>query len=188
MLKDKELILMIRNQDNDIIKKLYKQWRPEFVQWIIRKADIDAETAIEIFQQSFIILYENIVSNKLTELSSSLRTYFFSIGMNKIREYKRYNLRFTRDDCSFENSYSMKDEEPQTNYLPTIMEKLDLLGSPCRELLLAFYYQQKKIDEICREMGYNNADTTKTAKYKCLERLRKLCFKEIGKNFDFKSN
>lgn len=53
---------------------------------------------------------------------------------------------------------------------------------PCRSLLFAFYVQNKSMEELAEEMNYKNADTVKNVKYKCLQRLRKLCDGLKGSN------
>ncbi len=58
---------------------------------------------------------------------------------------------------------------------------LDQLGEPCKTILRDFYLYNKSMEEITDKFGYTNADNAKTQKYKCLQRLKALFFKEYKK-------
>jgi hypothetical protein len=54
------------------------------------------------------------------------------------------------------------------------------LGEPCKTIIEEFYLNSRSMQEICEQFGYTNADNAKTQKYKCLQRLKKLFFKDGG--------
>jgi DNA-directed RNA polymerase specialized sigma24 family protein len=57
---------------------------------------------------------------------------------------------------------------------------LNALGETCRRLLLLYYFDRMSMTDLAKEMGFANADTAKTKKYKCkteLDRLVKANYK-----------
>jgi len=61
---------------------LYDEYRPVFVKWMRKKHKCNEEVAIDVFQDSIIILYKNAQKGKLDDLQSKLQSYLFGIGQN----------------------------------------------------------------------------------------------------------
>lgn len=181
------IINNIKEGNKQEIEKVYVQYREEFIMWVVSKNRIDVNDAKEIYQQSFLIFYENIVNGKLKKLKSSLKTYLFAICKNKVFEFNRDKKRKRMIDINKiteDNNYS--DETERRDHLLNISEKsLSILGGPCKTLLESFYYHKKNMQEITIEMGYKNENTTKNQKYKCLNRLREIFKKEVKKDKSF---
>ena len=51
---------------------------------------------------------------------------------------------------------------------------LNELGDTCKRILYYFYYDELSMEDIAEKMGFANADTAKTKKYKCKKELDKL--------------
>lgn len=173
---NKDWIKNIKINPDKSIKIIYDQFREQSISWIMSNYKLNIDESDEIFQSSIIILYDNVMTGKLTNLESSLKTYIFSIIKNKIIQYNRYQNKVQKL-----NSYDILDdyitaeyEDIETQRLEATEKALILLGDPCKTILELFYYQQKKIEELTVIMGYKNTDTTKNIKYKCLKRLQKL--------------
>jgi RNA polymerase sigma factor (sigma-70 family) len=75
---------------------LYDKYKPVFMQFARKYFAVDRDTAEDIYQESFIVLYENIRENKFRESSVSIQTYLFAIGKNKLLNHLRDNDR----DCT----------------------------------------------------------------------------------------
>lgn len=173
----------IKTNENEALRKIYQQYRGSCVSWIGREWNISGEDAIEIFQLSVVILYDNVITGKLSQLNSDIKSYLYSIARNKARELVRKNKR----------EQSLKDQHPIVSYVSSeiddkaILEEninkanqaLEELGDPCKSLLQLFYYKQMRMDDIVTLMGYKNRDTVKNQKYKCLKRLQKIYFSHI---------
>ena len=161
------------------LEKIYRLYRSEFIGWIISKYSIETEDAREIYQQSVVIFYENIVNGQLTELTSSIKTYIFGIGKNLFMEQSR---RLNKIDSyiqpeQLDDKWEIHNgaEEDINGYAVEMVEKsMGVLGSPCKQLLELFYYHKKSMETIKDILGYKNTDTVKNVKYKCLKRLRKI--------------
>jgi RNA polymerase sigma factor (sigma-70 family) len=167
------LIELIRSNRTEALSKIYEEHRIEFIAWAIKTFNCTTDEAKDSYQNAIIILYENIVGGKLTELNSTLKTYLFAIGKNKLRELKREE---TKKE-SLEVVPQLVDEEEtalSSHEIALAVDCLKQLGEPCQSLLQEFFYHKSTMVQIMEKFGYKNEDTAKNQKYKCLVRLRKI--------------
>lgn len=174
---------LIRRGDSSYLTSIYKEYRQPFVQWIKSEFSCTDEDAIEFFQTSVVILYDNVITGKLQELNSHIKTYLFSIGKNKAHEWLRHRKRLgtTSDDLLINYLHDEDPDTDETEYaesLRKVESGMNALGEPCRTLLQLFYYFKASMREICEKLAYKNEDTAKNQKYKCLKRLQALCSEE----------
>ncbi len=170
-------ISYIKSDENKALKEIYKSYREESIAWLRKQYKLDGEPAKEIFQISVIILYDNVMSGKLTKLSSSLKSYLFAISKNKAAEYHRQQNKTT----GLTHLPTLVDYVDQTrekknekeNKLENVNKAMLSLGDPCRSILQLFYYKSMNMESITGLLGYKNVNTTKNLKYKCIKRLQK---------------
>ncbi len=160
------------------LKIIYDDHRKNAINWIISEFKLCEDDSDEIFQASIVILYDNVITSKLTNLDSSLKTYLFAIIRNKVIQFNR-----VKNKSQELNSFDLIDDFIDEEYEDIEREKLKKaekalieIGDPCKSLLELFYYKQKKIEELTLIFGYKNNETTKNLKYKCLKRLQKIIF------------
>lgn len=175
-MNDLFIVSQIKQGELKVFDTLYPRYRDEFCHWIGKQSGLDEETCKDVYQQSIVILFENIRDGKLKELTSSLKTYIFSIGRNKAREHRLYQVRYGSTssivpDTSNENDI---DHETREEQFETIEKSLNALVDPCKGILMDFYYYKKSIKEITERFGYKNTDSTKNQKSKCMKKLRSL--------------
>ena len=173
---DAGLLTRLKKGDDKAFQYLYDQFRKEFTDWVNQKYPVMRREADDIFQQSIVELYTNLVEAKLVSLTSTLKTYLFAIGKNITRARHRRKIKeqetlskIPMGEAAHNQENAQRDE--QIDLLKKGMLKL---GDPCRKLLELFYYQKLTMQEICHEMQYKNPDTAKSKKYKCVQRLMKL--------------
>ncbi len=175
---DSELVRLVRSGDGAGLSFVYEKYRKEFVNWIRKFNNCTLDEAREYYQAATVILYENIMSSKITELQSSLKTYLFGIGKNLAYQHHRHNQRMDRIKAGYMIESELHSESRhaiQLEFDLTLVQRcLAAIGEPCRQLLDFFYFQRKSMDEISSAMGYKNPETAKNQKYKCMERLRKM--------------
>ena len=156
----------------------------------------DEEAATEIFQNTFIAMWENIERRKIyvsdgrvmgknnEPLSGSILTYFMGIARIKYLEWVREHPAYV--DPETEMGRKIKEEgfdaQQYTNMLydsednkmlDIIADVISHMSERCCEILSKFYYEEKDLDTILFEiptMGSKNA--LKTKKHKCMESLR----------------
>jgi RNA polymerase sigma factor (sigma-70 family) len=171
-------IVDLKNNPDAALKNLYDSYSENCIKWAISEFGLDLNSAQEIVQVSFVILYENVVSGKLAEARSSVKTYLFAIIKNKIYQQTRHNNKFTSLDSAniIADTVSEGEEDLFSEHLQKARESLSALGDPCKKMLELFYFEGKSLDEVSLKMEYKNSDTTKNLKYKCIKRLQKIFF------------
>ena len=177
------IITRIQRGDDSPLMTLYRAYRNDFIYWAVRHFSCDEEAAKDVFQMAITIFYENVVSGKLTRLSSSVKTYLFAIGKNKLHENqvaRERDLRIQRhEQDKIKENFRLEpmegDSHAEKEDLYRLLETaLNQLGEPCRTVLDLYYYREMSIEQIAAKMDYKSNDSAKTQKYKCLTRLKKL--------------
>lgn len=177
-MSDSDLLHLVRSGDPSGLAFVYERFRKEYIGWIRKFSRCDEDDACEYFQASILILYENIMTAKLTDLQSSLKTYLFGIGKNLVKHDYRKSRQAERVKAEYLLQHHLASDAKEI-----LQEETDLgligrcfarIGDPCHKLLELFYFQQQSMEEISSQLGYKNPDTAKNQKYKCMERLRKL--------------
>ena len=152
------------------------------------------EHKMEIFQDSFIKLWENIVNKKIyvedgvlkgkegKEFSGKLTTYFMSIAKIKYLEWTRDNQysiskdkeEYLRREQDVEQFKSLLYDNNDEMMLEIIADCVGQMPERCNQILTMFYYEKKTLDDIMVELPtFLSKNALKTAKYKCMENLRK---------------
>lgn len=180
---ERKLLDRVRNGDNEAVARLYKTYYPAVYHYIVRNNG-NEDDAVEVYQQTIIILYEKLQEPAFV-LQSQLGTFIYAVARNLWLATLKDRRRFRGQECEEERMVIGADEESQVEEIVQrerefgVMERcLDELGEPCRTLLRCFYHDEMSMDQIAREMGYTNAENAKNQKYKCLQRLRRLFTKD----------
>jgi len=182
------VIEKIRNGNGQEVEKVYKEYRGEFLSWIVKRYAISDEEAKEIYQNTMVIFYENIIQHKIDTMRSNIKTYLFAIGKNKALEWlRKKNKHVQVEESIIENSFdglNFESDEPDGHgqMLDKVGQALEKLGEPCASILKYYYYHNYGLGLITEKMNYKNVDTTKNIKYKCLQRLKKIFRSELETN------
>lgn len=166
----------LKRGDDALLRDIYDQYKSDFIRWAIRYG-IDQVVAEDVFQISVVILYDNAITGKLSHLSSSVKTYLFSIGKHKCQEYKRGQKHDfqTVEPALLELFADQHTPEKEIRFdVEELRDALVIMGDPCKRLLELMYYQKLSQDAISQLMGYKDRDTVKSKKYKCIARLKKI--------------
>jgi RNA polymerase sigma-70 factor (ECF subfamily) len=174
----------IKGGDKTQLESIYKAYKFEFIAWITRNYSCTEEEAKDVYQFAILTFYDNINKGRLVELQSSIKTYLFAIGKNKILEYKKVASRFqSKDENEIADIPEIDnwDTDLREKNLSLVERCLEKLGDPCKSLLQLYYYHGMSMDDITDKMEYKNRLTTKNLKYKCINRLRKIYLEELKK-------
>ncbi len=156
----------------------------------------DEETASEIFQRTFITLWENIERGKISAycgivmgkdgepLKCSILTYFMGIARIKYKEWVKSNPYYADPEAGWRRSNAAEgfNEREYIDALygtegntvhDIIADVIAHMSERCSEILRKFYYEEKDLDTILNEIPtLTSKDALKTKKYKCMETLR----------------
>ena len=156
----------------------------------------DEESATEIFQNTFIAMWENIERKKIyvsdgrvmgknsEPLSCSILTYFMGIARIKylewVREHPTYadpetEMRRKIKEEGFEalQYINMLYDSEDNKMLDIIADVISHMSERCCEILSKFYYEEMDLDTILLEIPtIDSKNALKTKKYKCMESLR----------------
>lgn len=151
---------------------------------------------MEIFQDAFIKLWENIENGKLhvkdgvllgandEPFTSTLTTYFMSIARIKYLEYARSIKHSGEIDEEEQRGHVHRDDDVN-DIMDLLYDKstmtmediiadcIAVMSERCNQILTKFYYEEKNLDVIMSEIpSFSNKNALKTMKYKCMETLR----------------
>lgn len=179
---DKELLEGIRKGTSTSLERLYSTYFPMVLQLVLNNNG-NEDDAKDIFQESVIVLY-NKVSEGNFELNSKLKTYLYAVcrhlWLKKLHQKSKFSAQTYELDELAEVALDVEEHEEHNVQFTQMQHALSQLGEPCKTIIEEFYLHNKSMQDICEQFGYTNADNAKTQKYKCLQRLKKLFFKDGG--------
>jgi RNA polymerase sigma factor (sigma-70 family) len=178
-MSDEEVIAKIRKGDERTLDFLYKKNYRMMTNMIIKNNGSEDE-AKDIYQDALVVLWQKIQTPEFV-LSSKISTYLYSICQNLWRKELERKGRHTTED---EISKSEVMDFDRKERIEVINKCINDLGETCRSILSYYYFDNMSMAEIAEKMGFANADTAKTKKYKCKQELDKRV-KALYKASDF---
>lgn len=180
-------ISLFKNKEIKLIEQFRSSQREKVLTYLQSNFSIPHEDSEDIFQDSFITLYNNIQDGKLENLTSSLSTYFIGICKNKAKEFLReknkvVNLSYDpgiKDQNTFldDKVESILMLESDNDIARQKKEKIvrDIvrdLPSPCNELLWGFYRDGLSMKQLAEKFDYKSESSVKVTKHRCCEKFR----------------
>ncbi|MDW7695045.1 sigma-70 family RNA polymerase sigma factor [Flammeovirgaceae bacterium SG7u.111] len=176
--KDQELLLKLQGGDESVLVWLYTKNKKDFLGWAYKYYQLREDEAEDVFQDAIISFNDNVRLGKLTELSSSLKTYIFAIAKNLVLKHlhksKRIDLHEDGTTYAFDTSDSIEKEIVSSEKVEMIRGILQQIKDPCHSILKMFYYKKYPMEVIARELNYKNENVVKSQKLRCVNELKKL--------------
>jgi DNA-directed RNA polymerase specialized sigma24 family protein len=135
---------------------------------MVRKMGGTLEEAKDSFHDALLIFLEKEKAGKL-HLHSSPKAYI--LGTARIcwlHSRKKGPMLPLPDGFEATQPEETATEEQEK----TLLESLQKSGKKCLELLKAFYYDHRSMQDIARRFGFNGGRSATVQKYKCLEKVR----------------
>ena len=143
----------------------------------------------DIFQESSMALFVNIRDGKLSNLTSTLFTYFLRISINQTLKFLRNQKKLVPlfdDSCITEKDtflpnkidelYQLCTEDEETEnvaHSEAIVQRIiDSMPDTCKNVFQGYYWDNLSTSTIADMFGFANANSVKTQKYKCLQKFR----------------
>lgn len=140
----------------------------------------------DIFQESFIVLYQKVIDGELT-LTSSLTTFFIGICRNKAYEKlrgmgKELNIiddypSTTKDeyeDDRIDKLLALEDDNEQIEARKEaiVREIVSKLPEPCDKILWGFYRDGFSMKTLAQMFNYSSEGSVKVIKHRCSEKFK----------------
>lgn len=166
-----------------------EQW-DKVLNYLGRTFNLPREDCQDVFQDAFIVLYDQINEGRLSSLKCSLSTYFTSICRYKALELLRHNNRsiatayanLATDDGNDSATLVLQASKlasldptsaNEEEYKLTLVEQIvKRLPSPCKELLWGFYRDGMSIKALAHMHHYSEG-AVKVIKHRCCEKFKK---------------
>jgi RNA polymerase sigma factor (sigma-70 family) len=159
--------------DNDFVEKLYVSNRDKFLKYC-KTFKVDGEISIDIYQDAIVAFIEQSNKKGFKVEKSTYRTYLFAIGKFMLFAYLKKQNKLSSIQEIEEIAYEDFNTNLDTESITKIGIVLNTLGAKCIAILKAFYYQNKKLDDIVIAFNYENKDVAKSQKSRCLKQLKNL--------------
>ena len=173
--KAAEWIEGVRNGDQSLIDQFYFNYRADFLQWAEAKYKLGEDDLADIYQNAVIALYENVVTGKLENLQSNLKTYLYGIAKNLIlKSFRRSKMESNHQEAITEHwvTQFLTDDSHLESMRECVKKLMYQMEEPCKTILELFYYQNHSIEMIAQAMKYQSKDVAKTQKSRCLKTLK----------------
>ena len=177
-----QLVHALKSGNQKHITELYLSYRAEFCGWLRKKYLIDAESALDIYQESVTTLIEKCLQGQLDGFEGEVKTYLFGIGKNRVLQMQEKQVTHMRhqgmlaEHQRFLSQNEVAQSVVQQNW-ELIRNLLTDLGEPCRPILEAFYYNNLSMEQIASRFGYKNETVARSTKKRCMEKIRILAQK-----------
>jgi len=167
---DKSIIEGIKMQDDKTLNWLYDNYFQTVRNYVIKNSGTKEDVS-DVFQDSIIILYNQICEDSLT-LTSDLKGYFFGIARNiwstQLRK-KRETTEITTDIPD-----ETDPEEISDPLFERIVSRSFLKLKPDFQVILNLYSDGLSYEEIAIKMNLKNETYARRKKYLCKEALMDL--------------
>lgn len=135
--------------------------------------DVDAE---DVFQDALVGFYENVRKGNFKG-ESTIKTYLYAMIRNqwlvKLKKNMR-NINMEIPEKTLGGMYSMSSENPVDELQFRVSDLLGHISERCREVLKLYYFDNFSMTDIAMKANFDNENSAKTQKYKCMQRLIKI--------------
>jgi RNA polymerase sigma factor (sigma-70 family) len=172
---DEHLVELIRQDDDGALAFLYEKNIRMIMKYVLQNNGTEKE-AISLLQDALVILWEKVKKQDFT-LKSRLSTYLYGVVKNLwLRELARQKKMSSLDALSDNPGHNPGlDETLESDEIKEIVKScLARLSEICRNVLIAFYYEELSMQEISRRLGLAGEDVAKSKKYQCKKELERL--------------
>jgi RNA polymerase sigma-70 factor (ECF subfamily) len=159
---------------NKNLSLLYEKLKQIFMKFASKNFSIDREAMEDIYQETFIALYENM-QNGTCPPAVSCQTYMLAIAKHKLLNYLRDNhldLSNIPEEKIHENRFYESEDWIQKQEI--VYREVCKMQEPCNRILSLFYYDRKSMEEIAEMFNYKNEQVAKNRKYLCIKKLKEI--------------
>ncbi len=166
---DNELIERLRQTDEKALEQFYVLHWPQALAFARQNSGQEAD-AQEVYQDAVLLFYEKVLSPDFILTGAAAG---FLMQIFRYKWLKHISKNRPEITLAAEHQWLMeaKDDELPEDY-EKLKQVIQSLSERCQDLLTAFYYKQWSMEHIALQYAYANTDAAKTAKYKCLQKIK----------------
>lgn len=178
-ISQEELVRAIKANDQRVLKTIYQDNYYKTEKYVLENSG-SQEQAKDIYQEAFITVWENVQDNKfIPQNKTALNGYIYTVAKNKWLDYLK-SSRFKKTGTIAAHEYKLHDEvefgienetQNEEEKIKKVMVNFNQIGEGCKKILTVFYYENKSLREISKELNITEA-SARNKKYRCLEKLR----------------
>ena len=163
--------------------------RDKVLAYLRKTFSISDDDLSDIYQESSVALFMNVRDGKLSNLTSTLTTYFLRICINQTlkfmgRQKKAVPLfddsRITNKEAfrpdKIDELYQLCTEDEEAEKVSRsekiVQSIIESMSDTCKNVLQGYYWDNLSTSTIADMFGFANANSVKTQKYKCLQKFR----------------
>lgn len=188
-------------QQYDEFKRFLSEERSKVFAYLHKAFNMEDADLEDIFQEASMALYLNIKEGKLSQLTSSLSTYFLRICINQTLKFLSKKKRtvplfdessvirkdeFLADKIDTLYHWSTEDQsQEEQSYRERIVNAvLESLPETCRNIFHGYYWNNLTTSVIADMFGFANANSVKTQKYKCVSKFKQKYHELIRRHYE----
>jgi RNA polymerase sigma factor (sigma-70 family) len=162
---------------NEAIRFMYKNYFEALKIYTLQNSGTD-EDAQDIFQDT-LVSFIDVVKKEKFRGESSIKTFLYTINRNLwLNELKKRGRKLER-----ENIFEQQKDSTSNDILEKITDNesrketlniVDKLGEKCKQILLAYYYENLSMKEILVQVEYESEQALRNKKSKCLKQLEEM--------------
>ena len=175
--------------DNIELNRFISDEQGKVLSYLRKTFSVSDDDFNDIYQESSTALFLNIRDGKLSNLTSSLSTYFLRVCINQTLKFigKRQKVVPLFNDSTLTNKdvfrpdkidelYQLCTEDEEAEKV-TCLEKIvqsiiESMPDTCKNIFQGYYWDNLTTTTIADMFGFANANSVKTQKYKCLQKFR----------------
>lgn len=163
--------------------------RNKVLSYLRKTFSVSDDDLYDIYQESSTALFMNIRDGKLTNLTSTLSTYFLRICINQTLKYmgkqkkvvplfdentltNKDVFRSDKIDELYQLCTEDEDAERVSRSEKIVQSIIDSMPETCKNVFQGYYWDNLTTTTIANMFGFANANSVKTQKYKCLQKFR----------------
>ena len=175
--------------DNIELNRFISDEQGKVLAYLRKTFSVSDDDLNDIYQESSTALFLNIRDGKLSNLTSSLSTYFLRVCINQTLKFigKKQKVVPLFNDNTLTNKdvfrpdkidelYQLCTEDEEAEKV-TCLEKIvqsiiESMPDTCKNVFQGYYWDNLTTTTIADMYGFSNANSVKTQKYKCLQKFR----------------
>ena len=171
------------------LNRFISEEKGKVLSYLRKTFTVSDDDLYDIYQESSTALYLNVRDGKLSNLTSTLSTYFLRICINQTLKFlgkqkKTVPLfdesRLTNKDVfrpdKIDELYQLCTEDEDADRISRsekiVQSIIESMPVTCKNVFQGYYWDNLTTITIANMFGFANANSVKTQKYKCLQKFR----------------